>query len=118
MTYHVFWALIVLVVVFLVLRYLFPLICVCETSMLPTFKDQEIIIGTRVFRRSNIKVGDIVIYHSPNNYKRIVIKRVVEIKEGFIYCVGDNRTNSYDSRNYGWVPLNNVICIPLFKKGE
>lgn len=117
MTY-IFWALVVVVVVLLVMGYLFPLICVCEISMLPTFQDQEIIIGTRVFRRSKIKVGDIVIYHSPNNYRRIVIKRVAEIREGFIYCVGDNKMHSYDSRNYGWVPLKNVICKPLFKKGE
>lgn len=105
------WVLLIVLAI-AVLYYWFPIITVCEFSMLPTYHDKEIILGTRLFRRK-IKVGDIVIYRTPNNRKRIVIKRVAKIEDGFMYCLGDNPSQSYDSRNYGWVSLNDIVCKPI-----
>lgn len=99
-----------------VLYYLFPVITVCETSMYPTYHDGEIILGTRLFCKNKVKKGDIVIYHAPNNYDRLVIKRVEEIKDNLMYCLGDNPDESYDSRNYGYVPLKNLVCKPIIQK--
>ncbi|PKA56971.1 Chloroplast processing peptidase [Apostasia shenzhenica] len=63
--------------------------------------------------------GDVVIFHSPNNFKQIFVKRllalpgdliqvssdVVIIPEGHCWVEGDNSTHSYDSRSFGPIPL-------------
>jgi signal peptidase I len=33
----------------------------------------------------------------------------IQVPEGFVYVMGDNRTNSEDSRYFGLVPIENII---------
>ena len=103
--------LIVMVLVFL--HHVFPIIQVIGASMSPTYTDGEIIVGTKLYRKSKLKKGDVVLYHSPTDYK-IVIKRINQIeKRGeilYFYCLGDNPPYSYDSRNYGFVSSKNFVC--------
>ena len=91
----------------------FPLIQVVGDSMYPTYLDGEIIFGTRIYRKSKLKVGEVIVYHSPNE-NRIVIKRIADIKkfrgETFYYCLGDNADHSYDSRYYGSIPSKSIVC--------
>ena len=37
------------------------------------------------------------------------------VPEGYIWCMGDNRTNSSDSRDFGPVPLENVTGHAFFR---
>ena len=91
----------------------FPIIQVCETSMMPTYKDGEIIVGTRIFKRSSLKIGDVIVFHSPDS-DRLVIKRIADVKkEGkdiLFFCMGDNIEKSYDSRSYGYISSETVVC--------
>ena len=89
----------------------FPLIQVVGDSMYPTYLNSEIIFGTKFFRKSKLKIGDVIVYKSPRE-DRIVIKRIAYISADsrFVYCLGDNADHSYDSRHYGNVPSKRIVC--------
>lgn len=104
---------VIIAVILFVLYHLFPLIQVCGDSMYPTYLDSEIIFGTKLYRKSKLKKGDVILYKSPNE-NRTVIKRIDEIKieRGitYFYCLGDNSEHSYDSRNYGFISSKSLVC--------
>lgn len=105
-----------------VLYYLFPIIQVVGDSMSPTYNDSEFLICTRVFYKSKLKVGDVIVYHSPEG--RIVIKRIEKIlrdkvifnktlfneSDTYYFCVGDNLEHSHDSRVYGYISSKSIVC--------
>ena len=86
------------------------LLVICGDSMFHTYKDGEHLISIPT-TFSKIKVGDVLIFKTPYDKKRVVIKRVNMIstytKE--LFFLGDNLDNSFDSRNYGFVPYKNVL---------
>lgn len=106
-------SILIVVSVISVIHYLFPLIQVVGDSMYPTYKDGEILVGSRLFKKSKLKVGEVIIYKSPTD-KKVVIKRIaksVKYKNLMdLYCLGDNSEHSYDSRNYGFISSKSVVC--------
>lgn len=108
--------LISVVIVLGILYYLFPVIQVVGDSMYPTYKDGEVIFGTRLYRKSKLKKRDVIIYTSPKEGK-IVIKRIDDIREKdnrlYFYCLGDNKDHSYDSRYYGFISSKRLKCKVL-----
>ena len=100
-----------IVLIFALLYHLFPRILVCGYSMYPTYEDNEIIWGTRLFKRKNLKVGDVVVakfVSEENEGHTTIIKRISRLKEDKVYLLGDNPKESYDSRYYGYIPLKCV----------
>lgn len=72
-------------------------------SMMPYLNPGQIVIGHGFYRQ--IRPRDIVIIDHDNTEK---IKRVVEIRDGSVFVVGDNPAESTDSRQFGVLP---VSCI-------
>lgn len=96
-------------------HYVFPLVNVCGNSMLPTYHDGELVFSTRIFRKDKIKPGDIMVFRHPTVRDRLLIKRVDKVfKDNHgeiqsIYFLGDNAPDSYDSRNFGYVLINDLV---------
>jgi len=59
------------------------------------------------------EAGDIVVFNSPENEERLLVKRITEIRSvnGMImyYLMGDNRGHSHDSRVFGWIPERLIV---------
>lgn len=113
--------LLLLVPIFSILYFFFPVITICGYSMYPTLNDGEIFIGRRVFRKTKCKVGEIYVYKAPDyegkgKEVKYVIKRLASIKEGKYYFLGDNLSDSQDSRMYGLVDSRRVVAH--LKRGE
>ena len=105
-----------------VIYYMFPLVNVCGSSMFPTYVNDEIIISTRLFRKRKIKVGDVIVFKHPYVKGRLLIKRVADLfysRDGellSIYFLGDNSSDSYDSRNFGYVLTKDLVSKVLFSR--
>lgn len=105
----------VITILLFTLKYLFPIFQVVGDSMYPTYFDGEILIGTRLFRKSKLKPNDVVLYRCPTDTNKVVIKRVSNVRscgkgKVDIYCLGDNAKHSYDSRRYGYVQDFYIVC--------
>ena len=90
-------------------------------SMYPIVKPGTILLVCKVFYGIRLPAiggylvlwrvphkGDVVVFYTPLG--EIAVKRCMEIlPEGLFYALGDNGSQSYDSRNYGPVPNDNII---------
>ncbi len=96
-----------------------------STSMEPTVMQGDRILADKTaYRRMSPKQGDIVIFVFPDDRSKNFIKRVealpgetvtladgktLKVPHGSIYVIGDNEAKSYDSRQFGFVPLRDVV---------
>lgn len=100
---------------YVLVNFLCPPVAFDGCSMYPTYEDGEIVRGTRIFNR-NFKVGDIYVYLRTNEEGETypVVKRLHEVKKTtngtFLYFLGDNKDNSIDSRDYGYVEASKIIA--------
>lgn len=74
-------------------------------SMFPILKEGQEVL---TFNWAKPKVGDIVVVKDQK------IKRVQKIMGSKVYLVGDNRTESTDSRHFGPVDRSQVIGKVLY----
>ena len=71
-------------------------------SMVPALYSGQLVIGWR----RGVREGDVILARQMG---REVVKRVERVKKDKIYLVGDNRTESHDSRHYGPVAFQDII---------
>ena len=90
-------------------------------SMVPAIKPGRILLVCKVFYGIRApgsgsylvhwgvpRKGDVVIFYTPLG--EMAVKRCGEILPGNVfYAIGDNSAQSYDSRHYGLVPVDNII---------
>ncbi len=112
-------------------------------SMQPTFNDSSVTVIDKFFYKyfREVKKGDIIVATSPIDPNTQICKRVIhlpgevkEIDNGFytehfkipenhVWIEGDNKSNSFDSRNHGPLPIELiqgrvVYCLHPFKSVE
>ncbi len=74
-------------------------------SMAPHYYPNQIVVASR-FKKP--KIGDVVVARVNGTE---TIKRVIENEEGYVFLHGDNHYDSYDSRHYGKIHLNDVLGV-------
>lgn len=96
-----------------------------STSMEPAVRQGDCVLADKTaYHRMAPKKGDVVIFVNPDDRSKKFIKRIEalpgdtvtnadgtkkEVPHGFIYVLGDNREKSYDSRQFGFIPLRDVV---------
>jgi signal peptidase I len=96
----------------------------------------RILVAKTAYNRMAPKKGDIIVFVYPDDRSKRFIKRVEalpgdaitladgtrqKVPHGSIYVIGDNRENSIDSRQFGFVPLKDVIGkarVVYYSSGE
>ncbi len=55
-------------------------------------------------------------YINPERYHNFINNNIdIEIPEGYVFCMGDNRDKSKDSRSFGLIPLNKIEGRATFR---
>ena len=113
---------VVSVLVFLpVFFFCFPFTRVIGDSMWPTFEHGEILWSRRITSFESLQVGKVYVFrlYDEHGY-RLCIKRLAKVDTSFgsemCFFLGDNRDNSYDSREFGWVSRVDIVAKVLFSK--
>ena len=93
-------------------------------SMEPAVMQGDMILVDRTYyRRAQPEVGDIIVFVYPDDRSKMFIKRIAglpgngvklngqpkKVPHGHVFVLGDNESQSKDSREFGFVPLRDII---------
>ena len=80
--------------------------------MLPTFKSGDLVLVNRLaYFFGSPKVGDLVVLKRGKH----IIKRITAIEGEQVFVIGDNKKESTDSRNFGWINKKEIVGKVIFK---
>ncbi len=77
--------------------------------MSPTIQSGQIVLANRLSYLLKLPaIQDVVALKDPRDGK-ILIKRIVKIKNKKYFVMGDNKSESTDSRAFGWITKKDII---------
>ena len=103
---------------------------VIGASMDPTFTNGDyLIVDELSFNLRSPEKGEVVIFRYPLDTTKFFIKRIIGVPgetinvagvetvlgENEYFVLGDNRSQSHDSRHFGPVPIGNILQKVLFR---
>lgn len=74
--------------------------------MLPSLKDGDVVLTQP---NESYQIGDIVVANHPFKHSVVLIKRVREIDENGFFLIGDNPSESTDSRTLGKISIKDIL---------
>ena len=77
--------------------------------MQPTLEPGDRVLVRRLGRKSTPSLGSVVVAWHPQRSKLRLIKRLSRLESTGLWLLGDNPTESTDSRQLGAVPTNLLI---------
>ena len=77
--------------------------------MQPTLEPGDRVLVRRLGRKTAPSLGSVVVTWHPQRSKLRLIKRLKSVEETGLWLLGDNPTESTDSRQLGAVPANLLI---------
>jgi len=78
--------------------------------MAPTLVDGQLVVGRQT---RELQAGDVVIIIHNELEK---IKRIERHEGDLVYLLGDNPTESTDSRTLGWLPAKTILAKVIWPK--
>lgn len=95
------------------MRFLLKRYIVSGHSMEPTLLPHEsILVSSLPYLFANPKIGDIVVFeHSGKQF----LKRITKIENKKYFVEGDNKQDSLDSQQLGWISRDTIIGKYLYK---
>jgi nickel-type superoxide dismutase maturation protease len=86
-------------------------------SMAPELQpgDRLVIWKPVIWRSKAVRTGDVVVAPDPRDPERTVLKRAGAVGRDGVLLLGDNRSQSTDSRHFGRVPLASVRGKAIYR---
>lgn len=85
-------------------------------SMEPSAKEGDFVFVWKLFFRP--KEGDMVVFLKPAS-QELFLKRVARVGRSACWLEGDNKQDSKDSRQFGWVPKQAILGrASIIRKGS
>lgn len=65
-----------------------------------------------IFQTKNIKKNDVVVFERDGDF---YIKRLTKIENSKYFLEGDNKKESVDSKEFGWIDKENIVGKVVYK---
>jgi len=88
-------------------------VAVAGSSMEPALRDGDWLLALPL--RRSPRVGEVVLARDPRAPERLLLKRVAAVGDGRCTLLGDRPEASTDSRQFGPVPLGDVVARAVFR---
>lgn len=62
-----------------------------------------VLVNRMSYLFSSPRVGHVVVLKDPQDSSRYILKRITAVQGSFLWVEGDNKKESIDSRDFGWV---------------